>query len=59
MADSLIESMQQAIENLGVIVSDLNTRVTALKKLLQDYPPTHLSTSQEHSKLHHIKQRSE
>lgn len=39
MADSLIESMQQAIDNLQVVVSNLNTRVTALEKLLQDYPP--------------------
>lgn len=59
MADSITAAIQTQIMNLETEVSDLATRVAALEKLLQDYPPTHLSTREEHSKLHHIKRRSE
>lgn len=39
MADSIVASIQQQIMNLETVVSDLETRIAALEKLLQDYPP--------------------
>lgn len=39
MADSITAAIQTQIMNLETEVSDLATRVAALEKLLQDYPP--------------------